>query len=948
MSSSDDDLFSGNSDGSDSFGSDGSDEENITSTADCIRKVSNFSAVKPHDLMDKAVFNPEFLNLRLERASPKLVELFHKIKQLDALDRKKHGKVFKHMIFSDQASSSYGVKLIASAMVAKGFRPAFQVRGNGFHVLEDERLRETPDNFGVLISKNFYDRSMSVPFKKALLDKYNRRPDNVHGKLIRFIVLDQGFKEGIDLFDVKYVHLMEPLINKADQKQAIGRGTRFCGQKGLEFHPTYGWPLYVFHYDVELPKKQSYSKKAKTLHELVLEYSDIDLRKVTFAAEIENTTIDGAVDHSLTSPVHGFSIPHPPPILKDADVDMEEDNKQEGGARLNDPIPPRNKLNHLTMKKYIQDHFSGHFTYPAVRLENMCGGAGKGRKKVVGELPPGTLVNFTPTQDFVRHYFTPSSPYKGMLLWHSVGTGKTCTAIATATSGFEPAGYNILWVTRHTLKSDIFKNMFRQVCSLVLQEKLKKGDMTLPKNLAGPMKHLSEQWIEPISYKQFTNLLLKKNKFYEEMVKRNGKTDPLRKTLLIIDEAHKLYSPSVAASEKPNTDILEDMIQNSYQVSGQNSVRLLIMTATPYTDDGMELVKLLNLLRLKKEAFPSEFDDFASKYLGMDGTFTTKGKKLWLDNITGYVSYLNRSKDARNFSYPVIENVHVPMTEEMDEDEVKKIPENGIKFRMDQMKEDFKEAKAKLRTIKREKKAEMKDEYKKLMEKAKEGAKGEVQKCIEEVEKLIEEQKLAFEEAKKQCDEKHSKRGEGDAKKKCKEEAKEDHQKKLVKLKQDKKDCNEFKKNVSRDDVKEKADELLEKALEKHQKEFDDQTKEFRALKEKYDEYAGVRKENSKEIKEMKELYKEIKEQLKSLKARLVQAKLPLKRIKNKEEKKKLQARIREEFGEQMKKTRQDFLDLKEPMTKMKIENKLMRIKQGASTVGDITQGKALSAKCKL
>ena len=64
-------------------------------------------------------------------------------------------------------------------------------------------------------------------------------------------------------------------------------------------------------------------------------------------------------------------------------------------------------------------------------------------------------------------------------------------------------------------------------------------------------KFVSKHWMNPISYKQFSNMLLQKNKIYDEMVNRNGKEDPLRKTLLIIDEAHKLYSPGVAASEKP-------------------------------------------------------------------------------------------------------------------------------------------------------------------------------------------------------------------------------------------------------------------------------------------------------------------------------------------------------------------------------------------------------------
>ena len=34
----------------------------------------------------------------------------------------------------------------------------------------------------------------------------------------------------------------------ADLKQTIGRATRTCGQKGLDFQPGVGWPLYVYNY----------------------------------------------------------------------------------------------------------------------------------------------------------------------------------------------------------------------------------------------------------------------------------------------------------------------------------------------------------------------------------------------------------------------------------------------------------------------------------------------------------------------------------------------------------------------------------------------------------------------------------------------------------------------------------------------------------------------------
>ena len=40
------------------------------------------------------------------------------------------------------------------------------------------------------------------------------------------------------------------------------------------------------------------------------------------------------------------------------------------------------------------------------------------------------------------------------------------------------------------------------------------------------MALLGKNWLQPISYKQFTNLIKGKNKFYQQMVARNGKEDP--------------------------------------------------------------------------------------------------------------------------------------------------------------------------------------------------------------------------------------------------------------------------------------------------------------------------------------------------------------------------------------------------------------------------------------
>ena len=637
---------------------DGEDADSIVGnekTADCIRNRSNFTIPKTFHMIDKKDFNPDMLNVYINNgASPKLKLLLEQIRLLDEKDMKETGKLHKHLIFTDVNRSTYGAKIVASALTANGLHLTYHPQGTGFSMTDNKKLLKTKHaNYAVLLSKSFFDRPVNAKIRKVILDKFNSRPENTYGELVRFIVLDQGFKEGIDLFDVKYVHLLEPLAVNADEKQAIGRATRFCGQKGLTFHPRFGWPLFVFKYDVtisnELQDIWTDFDNTKTLFELYIKNSNLDMRKIIFANQLENATIDSAVDRDLNKPVHLFSIDSPEDIvLRGGGGGI---SKVSGAHKS---IAPTKKMNLVNMHEYIKENFS-KFKYPPLKLENKCTGG------ATGGAMNGNIVTFTPTQDFVRHYFQPSSAYKGILLHHSVGTGKTCTAIATATTSFDLENYTILWVTRHTLKTDIWKNMFGQVCNIDIQDKIRKG-LVLPNKIVSKSKYMSANWIDPISYKQFSNMLLKKNKIYDEMVKRNGKDDPLRKTLLIIDEAHKLYSPTVAKSEKPNTDILEKMIQSSYDKSGADSVRVMLMTATPFTEDGMEMIKLLNLLR-EDDKFETDFQLFSRDYLD-EGYFTKSGLRDFKNKVSGYISYLNRSQDARNFAHPVIRNVYTDMSYE--------------------------------------------------------------------------------------------------------------------------------------------------------------------------------------------------------------------------------------------------------------------------------------------
>jgi len=905
---------------------------------DCVRTVTNWSRVKKEHKFEKKSFDAIRFKQDMPVASPKLAELLKNVQELDKDDYEKHGRTFKHFIFSDLKQGGTGAKIIASALTAEGFNLAYNER---LQLKSDEELLKTrKKNFILLASTAVYGNNLGVRTKKQLLSKFNERPTNVYGDLARLIVMDSGFKEGIDLFDIKYVHIFEPQVSKADQKQVIGRGTRTCGQKGLVFHPTQGWPLNVFVYDVDIPldvQKQlnisdDKTKDIDTLFKLYMDSKGIDLTLLTFADELEQAAIVGSVDYELNKNIHRFELEDdtqydifggatykpslaasmktvncatsscgrvrptkqmpivtplmtiaafaigeqlpkfkskgaypreyycgllktnsaycdalreanndpveyikkhadallaaiknnehrklpisqrssflrlvfmviPRPVMmkklkstpkksprntpnktpkkvqkkkKDTDED-EDDDEDEPQSEIDDdsrkdsdsedeyeeeikdktpeeilkdaerqitpvsPLPvntPESRTNaFLKVRNYVRQNFTA-YTWPKVKLENLCGYGGPElpltQEQEGGNATMPQIMDLTPTQGFVSDYFTPENPLKGMLFWHSVGTGKTCSAIATASKTFEQQGYMILWVTRTTLKSDIWKNMFEQVCSKSIINKINKG-VNIPENYGDRMRLLSKAWsVRPMSYKQFSNLVEGKNALYQELVKINGPKDPLRKTLLIIDEAHKLYGGADLSSiERPNMNKLHAALMKSYQVSGNDSVKLILMTATPMTNDPMELVKLLNLLRHPSEQLPTDYPVFAKQYLSDDGTFTKKGKFAFLNDIAGHISYLNRERDARQFSQPAVRYITAPISYEELEYGESSLDELSKKLEstQEELKDLKQEEKDKKKEVAQQKKALKglcvglkKDERQACLEKAKDGS----------------------------------------------------------------------------------------------------------------------------------------------------------------------------------------------------------------------------------
>ncbi len=821
----------------------------------CIRNTGTWANVKPEHKFDSPKFDKDIVKRDLYLLSPKIDEMIKKINLLDEQDMINDNKYYKHIIYSD-VSGVYGAKMVASSLIANNFSLVYS---NKFDLRQD--IIDKNKTFGLLTTSTVYKKPLTTKLKKNMMTRMNERPSNINGENMRIIILDSGYKEGLDVFDVKYMHILEPLVTKAEYTQVIGRGTRYCGQSGLPFIPNVGWPLNIYRYNIKYDSDI-------TIHDLYLKHSNTNISAFNFIADIEAIIIASAVDTPLTENLHllrdknnrfydsliiknnikaekskrkdyievvnnirgkiytndniidckkncqgmledfpsanalliiavvfiiekvGARVDniivknkklymgniknkvnnyikdndlieylnnkHPKPLLcniidknqnfcdainkiwmnpinflklyGDQIIDKlnyyktnniindknyadamrfiyEYKNKLIHKKQIFEPEPPKTKLTNIQLYKYIEKHFAS-YKWDNIDIINKCVSISD---DIVKDKKDYKLVSFSNTQNFVQKFLTPQSPYKGMFLFHSVGSGKTCTAISTATNTFDREGYKILWVTRHTLKEDIWKNMFGDVCNIIIQERLKNGEI-LPSTKAKRMEFLGKNWLMPISYKQFTNLIKGKNKYYKQMVGLNGSEDPFRKTLIIIDEIHKIYSSSLSALEKPNPEVLQSMIQNSYKVSGKDSLKLLLMTATPITDDHMSSVKILNLLLENIERFPEDFENFKKIFCNENGLFTENGSHEFMNRITGLVSYIDRTNDRSQFAYPIINDILIDVNRQHNNDnglsEINKnIDEYENKLKDENLKKDeIKELKKIITNMKKEKK----------------------------------------------------------------------------------------------------------------------------------------------------------------------------------------------------------------------------------------------------
>ena len=188
-------------------------------------------------------------------------------------------------------------------------------------------------------------------------------------------------------------------------------------------------------------------------------------------------------------------------------------------------------------------------------------------------------------QKFVSEFINPSTPYKGLLLFHQIGAGKTCAAISIA-ENFKKKK-NILIVTPASLMGNFFKEL-RSSCTG--DEYISPSDRKKLENYK-PNESKCKEIIKKVNKrinKYYT--VLSYNKFVQKLKNKKIK---LKNTLLIIDEVQNIVSES---------GIFYNIIYNNIKKS-PDDFRIILLSGTPMFDKPVEIGLTLNLLKLKNE-FP--------------------------------------------------------------------------------------------------------------------------------------------------------------------------------------------------------------------------------------------------------------------------------------------------------------------------------------------------------
>lgn len=289
-----------------------------------------------------------------------------------------------------------------------------------------------------------------------------------------------------------------------------------------------------------------------------------------------------------------------------------------------------------------------------------------------------------PHQIFVRNFLSSLTPYNSLLLYHGLGTGKTCSAITVCEemrTYMKQIGITkkIIIVAspnvQQNFRSQIFDDRKLVETDGLWSLKGCTGNRFIREINPMSMKGLSRkkvikqvrkiinQYYTFMGYIEFSNYISKiKNRYLDETseITDEEKQNSIKaiskefsNRLIVIDEVHNIrYS-----SDNPKKSIAENL---QLLVKHSDTLKLLLLSATPMFNSAREIVWLTNLMNLNDNRYPIKVKDVFDKNGSLkvvDGKEV--GKDILLRKLRGYVSYL-RGENPFSFPYRIYPLSFIP------------------------------------------------------------------------------------------------------------------------------------------------------------------------------------------------------------------------------------------------------------------------------------------------
>ena len=243
---------------------------------------------------------------------------------------------------------------------------------------------------------------------------------------------------------------------------------------------------------------------------------------------------------------------------------------------------------------------------------------------------PSTEFSPLTHQKIVRDYLNLYTPYRGLLLYHGLGSGKTCTSIGIA-EGMKSAK-EIVLMTPASLATNFMTEIKK--CGDILYRKNQFWDFVgiegqpdnieiLSKALSLPRDFIEKNrgaWMVDVKKPpNFKDLITAEQESIDEQLDKmirakytdihyngmnrrilnqmtqNGKINPFDNKTVIIDEVHNFVSRIVNKLDSKKTDVISKELYE-YLLKANNA-RIVVLSGTPIINSPHELSVLYNILR---------------------------------------------------------------------------------------------------------------------------------------------------------------------------------------------------------------------------------------------------------------------------------------------------------------------------------------------------------------